>query len=156
MLIGFGYDRHPLVSGRKLILAGVEVESPFGSLGHSDGDALCHAVIDALLGAAGLGDIGEWFPETEEYKGANSLELLKKTVEVLEKRGYRVINVDVTLLLSGVRLSPYREAILGNLKRVLKTDKVNVKFKSGNSLGFEGEGKGISCYAVCLLQEASG
>jgi len=153
MFIGFGYDRHPLVEGRKLVLAGVEIDSPVGSLGHSDGDVLSHAIIDALLGAAGLGDIGTWFPETEEYRDANSLELLKKTMNMIEERGFKVINVDSTVVLSGVRLSTYRDRILENLKSVLKTPHVNVKFKSGNTLGFEGEGRGISAYAVCLVEE---
>ncbi|PLV59350.1 2-C-methyl-D-erythritol 2,4-cyclodiphosphate synthase [Thermotoga sp. KOL6] len=152
MFVGFGYDRHPLVEGRRLILAGVEVNSSFGSLGHSDGDVLSHAIIDALLGAACLGDIGTWFPETDEYKDARSLDLLKKTVEKVEGKGLKIVNVDATVVVSRVRLSSYREKIIENLRDVLKTSYVNVKFKSGNTLGFEGEGRGISCYAVCLLE----
>ncbi|AIY85835.1 MULTISPECIES: 2-C-methyl-D-erythritol 2,4-cyclodiphosphate synthase [unclassified Thermotoga] len=153
MFIGFGYDRHPLVGGRKLVLAGVEIESSVGSLGHSDGDVLSHAIIDALLGAVGLGDIGTWFPETEEYRNANSLELLKETVKMLEEKGFSVVNVDATVVTSIVKLFPYRERIVENLKSALKTSRVNVKFKSGNTLGFEGEGRGISAYAVCLVEK---
>ncbi|MCD6551862.1 2-C-methyl-D-erythritol 2,4-cyclodiphosphate synthase [Thermotoga sp.] len=153
MFIGFGYDRHPLVEGRKLVLAGVEIDSPVGSLGHSDGDVLSHAIIDALLGASCLGDIGTWFPETKEYKDANSLNLLKETVKMLEEKGFSVVNVDATVVVSIVKLSPYREKIVKNLKDALKTTHVNVKFKSGNTLGFEGEGKGISACAVCLVEE---
>ncbi|KFZ20912.1 2-C-methyl-D-erythritol 2,4-cyclodiphosphate synthase [Thermotoga neapolitana] len=153
MFIGFGYDRHPLVEGRRLVLAGVEIDAPLGSLGHSDGDVLSHAIIDALLGAGCLGDIGTWFPETKEYKDANSLDLLKETVKILEERGFSVVNVDATVVASIVKLSPYREKILENLKSALETSRVNVKFKSGNTLGFEGEERGISAYAVCLVEE---
>ncbi|PLV56768.1 2-C-methyl-D-erythritol 2,4-cyclodiphosphate synthase [Thermotoga sp. SG1] len=153
MFVGFGYDRHPLVEGRRLVLAGVEIDSPVGSLGHSDGDVLSHAIIDALFGASGFGDIGAWFPETKEYKDANSLDLLKRTVKILEERGFSVVNVDATVMVSVVKLSSYREEIVKNLKNVLKTTHVNVKFKSGNTLGFEGEGKGISAWAVCLVEE---
>ncbi|KAF2959870.1 2-C-methyl-D-erythritol 2,4-cyclodiphosphate synthase [Thermotoga sp. 38H-to] len=153
MFIGFGYDRHPLVEGRKLVFVGVEIESSVGSLGHSDGDVLSHAIIDALLGAVGLSDIGTWFPETEEYRNANSLELLKETVKMLEEKGFSVVNVDATVVTSIVKLFPYRERIVENLKSALKTSRVNVKFKSGNTLGFEGEGRGISAYAVCLVEK---
>ncbi|KHC90339.1 2C-methyl-D-erythritol 2,4-cyclodiphosphate synthase [Thermotoga sp. Mc24] len=153
MFIGFGYDRHSLVEGRKLVFVGVEIESSVGSLGHSDGDVLSHAIIDALLGAVGLGDIGTWFPETEEYRNANSLELLKETVKMLEEKGFSVVNVDATVVTSIVKLFPYRERIVENLKSALKTSRVNVKFKSGNTLGFEGKGRGISAYAVCLVEK---
>ncbi len=151
MRVGIGYDAHPLVVGRKLIIGGALIPYEKGLLGHSDGDVLCHAVIDALLGAVGLGDIGELFPEEDKYKNVESLLLLKEVVGMVKKMGYKVVNVDSTVVASSPRLSDYRKEILENLKAVLDTENVSVKFKTGNKLGFEGRGEGISAMAVCML-----
>ncbi|HIP92491.1 MAG TPA: 2-C-methyl-D-erythritol 2,4-cyclodiphosphate synthase [Thermotoga sp.] len=156
MRVGIGYDAHPLVKNRRLVIGGVDIPSDKGLLGHSDGDVLCHAIIDALLGAANLGDIGEFFPEENKYKNAKSILLLKKVVGIIEKMGYRVVNVDSTVVASSPRLSSYRKKILENLKSVLNSKNVSVKFKTGNGLGFEGKGEGISAIAICMIAGGEG
>ncbi len=150
--IGFGVDRHPFKKGRKLILAGVEIDSEYGLDGHSDADVVCHAIIDALLGAASLGDIGEYFPEATTAPGTSSAEMLGEVVKIVEKEGWRVINIDSTVICGKVKLANFREAMIASLaeRMGIEPTQVNVKFKSGNKLGFESE-DGISCYAVCLL-----
>ena len=154
MRIGHGYDVHRLVEGRKLILGGVEVPHTLGLLGHSDADVLTHAVMDALLGAAALGDIGRHFPDTDPaYAGADSLKLLDHVVELLEKKGYQVGNVDATILAQKPKLAPYIEKMRGNLAARMKVepDQVNVKATTEEKLGFTGAEEGIAAHAVALL-----
>ena len=154
MRIGHGYDVHRLVEGRKLILGGVEVPHTLGLLGHSDADVLTHAVMDALLGAAALGDIGRHFPDTDPaYAGADSLKLLDHVVELLEKKGYRVGNVDATILAQKPKLAPYIEKMRDNLAARMKVepDQVNVKATTEEKLGFTGAEEGIAAHAVALL-----
>ena len=154
MRIGHGYDVHRLVEGRKLILGGVEVPHTLGLLGHSDADVLTHAVMDALLGAAALGDIGRHFPDTDPaYEGADSLKLLDHVVELLEKKGYRVGSVDATILAQKPKLAPYIEKMRDNLAARMKVepDQVNVKATTEEKLGFTGSEEGIAAHAVALL-----
>ena len=154
MRIGHGYDVHRLVEGRKLILGGVEVPHTLGLLGHSDADVLTHAVMDALLGAAGLGDIGRHFPDTDPaYAGADSLKLLDHVVELLEKKGYQVGNVDATILAQKPKLAPYIDQMRDNLARRMKIapEQVNVKATTEEKLGFTGAEEGIAAHAVALL-----
>jgi 2-C-methyl-D-erythritol 2,4-cyclodiphosphate synthase len=154
-LIGFGYDVHRLVAGRPLIIGGVRVEHELGLEGHSDADVLTHAVIDALLGAAGLGDIGEHFPDTDErWRGADSIDLLRRTAELLEGEGLRVVNVDATVVLERPRLAPHRAAMRARLAQALGLDerRVNVKATRGEGLGFVGRGEGATALAVAALE----
>ena len=154
MRIGHGYDVHRLVEGRKLILGGVEVPHTLGLLGHSDADVLTHAVMDALLGAAALGDIGRHFPDIDPaYAGADSLKLLDHVVELLEKKGYQVGNVDATILAQKPKLAPYIEKMRDNLAARMKVepDQVNVKATTEEKLGFTGAEEGIAVHAVALL-----
>lgn len=154
MRIGHGYDVHRLVEGRKLILGGVEVPHTLGLLGHSDADVLTHAVMDALLGAAALGDIGRHFPDTDPaYAGADSLKLLDHVVELLEEKGYQVGNVDATILAQKPKLAPYIEKMRDNLAARMKVeaDQVNVKATTEEKLGFTGAEEGIAAHAVALL-----
>ena len=153
--IGHGYDVHRLTEGRKLILGGVEVPHTLGLLGHSDADVLTHAVMDALLGAAALGDIGKHFPDTDPaYAGADSLRLLDHVVELLEERGWQVGNVDATILAQKPRLAPYIGQMRDNLAAHLRADpdRVNVKATTEEGLGFTGAGEGMAAHAVCLLE----
>ena len=155
MRIGHGYDVHRLVEGRKLILGGVEVPHTLGLLGHSDADVLTHAVMDALLGAAALGDIGRHFPDTDPaYAGADSLRLLDEVVSRLRQRGYRVGNVDATVLAQAPKLAPYLEQMRRNLAWRLQVpvDAVSVKATTEEGLGFTGTGDGIAAHAVCLVE----
>ena len=154
MRIGHGYDVHRLVEGRKLILGGVEVPHTLGLLGHSDADVLTHAVMDALLGAAALGDIGRHFPDTDPaYAGADSLKLLDHVVELLEEKGYQVGNVDATILAQKPKLAPYIEKMRDNLATRMKVEpgQVNVKATTEEKLGFTGAEEGIAAHAVALL-----
>ena len=154
MRIGHGYDVHRLVEGRKLILGGVEVPHTLGLLGHSDADVLTHAVMDALLGAAALGDIGRHFPDTDPaYAVADSLKLLDHVVELLEEKGYQVGNVDATILAQKPKLAPYIEKMRDNLAARMKVepDQVNVKATTEEKLGFTGAEEGIAAHAVALL-----
>ena len=154
MRIGHGYDVHRLVEGRKLILGGVEVPHTLGLLGHSDADVLTHAVMDALLGAAALGDIGRHFPDTDPaYAGADSLKLLDHVVELLEEKGYQVGNVDATILAQKPKLAPYIEKMRDNLAARMKVepDQVNVKATTEEKLGFTGAEEGIAAHGVALL-----
>lgn len=157
MRIGHGYDVHRLVDGRKLILGGVEIEYEKGLLGHSDADVLLHAVCDALLGAAALGDIGALFPDTaREYEGADSMLLLKKVVEVLEQNGFRPVNIDSTVICQAPKLRPYIERMRGNIAQACGLDisSVSVKATTEEGLGFTGTGEGISAHAVCLAEQS--
>jgi len=156
MRIGHGYDVHKLVYGRKLILGGVNIPHQPGLLGHSDADVLLHAVMDALLGAAGLRDIGYHFPDTDPaYKGADSRVLLRAVKEKLDAAGYRVSNVDVTMIAQRPKLKPYIPQMMENISEDLQIDvsRVNVKATTEEQLGFTGSGEGMSCHAVCLLEE---
>jgi 2-C-methyl-D-erythritol 2,4-cyclodiphosphate synthase len=156
--IGIGYDVHPLAEGRKLVLGGVEIPHNKGLEGWSDADALTHAVIDALLGAAALGDIGQHFPPGQpEYKGISSIVLLEQVVEKLEENGYKVGNVDATVVAEKPRLLEYIDDMRHNLSHVLGIDmaKVSVKASTHNGLGFIGAERGIAVYAVVLIEEES-
>lgn len=154
MRIGFGYDVHRLVEDRKLILGGVEVPYEKGLLGHSDADVLIHALMDAMLGAAGMGDIGRHFPDNDDqYKGLSSMILLQKVTELLTEAGYMVNNIDVTVVAQRPKLAGFIPQMEQNLADVLQvaTDAVNIKATTTEKLGFEGEGLGISAYAVCSI-----
>ena len=156
MRIGHGYDVHKLVEGRDLILGGVKIDHHLGLLGHSDADVLLHAVSDALLGAAGLGDIGKHFPDTDpQYKGANSLKLLEIVAQKVIEKGYRVSNIDVTMIAQKPKLRPHIEAMERNIAKAvgIDADRVNVKATTEERLGFTGSEEGMSCHAVCLLEE---
>ena len=156
MRIGHGYDVHRLVECRDLILGGVKIPYELGLLGHSDADVLLHAVSDALLGAAGLGDIGKHFPDTDpQYKGADSLRLLEIVSAKVAEAGYRVSNIDVTMIAQAPKLRPHIEAMERNIAAALSLDvsRVNVKATTEERLGFTGEGLGMACHAVCLLEE---
>ncbi len=154
MRSGIGYDIHRLVSGRKLILGGVEIPFEKGLLGHSDADVLIHAICDALLGAAGLGDIGVHFPDTDAaFKGISSMVLLDKTVQLLVSRGFSVVNVDVTVLAQAPKLSPFRQAMQENIAGMLHlpADCVNVKATTTEGLGAIGNSEGIAALCVAMI-----
>lgn len=154
MRIGHGYDVHRLTAGRKLILGGVEIDWPLGLDGHSDADVLVHAIMDALLGAAALGDIGKLFPDTDPaYKGIDSLLLLAKVKEAVAKQGYGIGNVDATIIAQKPKLAPHIPQMVKNIASVLKVSEndVNIKATTEEKLGFTGREEGISAHAVCLL-----
>jgi len=154
--IGHGYDVHRLTAGRKLILGGVDIPYEKGLDGHSDADVLVHAIMDAILGAAGMRDIGKMFPDTDPaYKGADSLVLLAAVMERVAGSGYSVGNVDSTIIAQKPKLSPYIDTMQANIARVMGVDpgRVNVKATTEEKLGFTGEGLGIAAHAVCLLEE---
>ena len=156
MRIGHGYDVHKLVPCRDLILGGVKIEYELGLLGHSDADVLLHAVSDAMLGAAGLGDIGKHFPDSDpQYKGADSLELLRQVANKVAAKGYRVSNVDVTMIAQAPKLRSHIPQMERNIADALGIglERVNVKATTEEHLGFTGEGLGMACHAVCLLEE---
>lgn len=156
MRIGHGYDVHKLVEGRDLILGGVKIPHEVGLLGHSDADVLLHAVSDALLGAAGLGDIGKHFPDTDpQYKGADSLKLLQIVGEKVAEAGYRISNIDVTMIAQRPKLRPHIQQMEQNIAHALNLDvsRINVKATTEERLGFTGEELGMACHAVCLLEE---
>ncbi len=155
MRVGFGYDVHRLVEGRPLILGGVDVPHERGVLGHSDGDVLAHAIADALLGAAALGDIGKHFPDTAaEWKDADSIELLARVRELIHEAGYEVVNVDATLALQRPKVRPFIDAMRTKLALALEltVEEVSVKATTTEKLGFEGREEGVSAYAVCLIE----
>jgi len=152
--VGIGYDVHPLTAGRNLILGGVRIKHATGLDGHSDADVLTHAVIDALLGAAGLGDIGSLFPATDpKFKDASSLSLLSLTVNALRGAGYRVVNVDSTVIAQEPRLLPHMREMKTNLAKHLGTRNVNVKGKSPEGLGALGQQAGIAAQAIAMIEE---
>ena len=156
MRIGHGYDVHKLVEGRDLIIGGVKIEHTLGLLGHSDADVLLHAVSDALLGAAGLGDIGKHFPDTDpKYKGADSLKLLENVAQKVQQAGYRVSNIDVTMIAQRPKLRPHIEQMERNIASAVGIDvsRINIKATTEEKLGFTGEELGMACHAVCLLEE---
>lgn len=152
--IGHGYDVHRLVEGRALIIGGVSIPSPVGLLGYSDADVLTHAVMDAIIGALSLGDIGKHFPDTDpRFKGADSLVLAAHVCDLMTERGYRVGNIDATVIAQAPKLAPYIAEMRDNLARTFRVsaDRVNVKATTEEKLGFTGEGLGMSCHAVCIL-----
>jgi len=154
--IGHGFDVHRLAEGRKLVLGGLDIDHPTGLLGHSDADVLIHALIDALLGAAGMGDIGLHFPDTDPaYEGISSMTLLKNVCRLIKDRGFKVVNVDMTVYAEKPRLSQYRESIIENIGLVLELDRnsVSLKAKTSEGLGFVGRLEGIAASAVALLED---
>ena len=154
MRVGIGYDVHKLVENRKFILGGVEIPHTLGLLGHSDADVLLHAIMDALLGAAALGDIGKHFPDTDEqYKGISSIRLLEYVRELIEKEGYLIENIDATVIAQKPKLRPYIDKMQKNIANALKIEKnqVNVKATTEERLGFTGREEGISSQAICAL-----
>ena len=156
MRVGHGYDVHRLVEGRKLILGGVEIPWEKGLLGHSDADVLLHALMDAMLGAAALGDIGRHFPDSDErYAGADSLRLLKEVSRLLDDAGYRLVNADCTILAQRPKLMPHIPEMRANIARALgaDVDAISVKATTEEGLGFTGTGEGIAAHAVALIYE---
>jgi 2-C-methyl-D-erythritol 2,4-cyclodiphosphate synthase len=156
MRVGFGYDVHKLVPGRAFILGGVEIPHEFGLLGHSDADVLLHAICDAMLGAAALGDIGKHFPDTRpEFKDISSLILLGRTAALLRSRGFHVHNVDCTIVAQRPKLSPFIPQMITNISGTIgmEAECVNVKATTTETLGFAGRAEGIAAYAVVLLEE---
>lgn len=154
MRIGHGYDVHKLTQGRKLIIGGVDIPYEMGLLGHSDADVLLHAISDALLGAAALGDIGKLFPDTDpQFEGADSLKLLAEVYRNLRLKGYKVINVDATIIAQRPKMRPHIDSMRENIARALETDidSINVKATTEEGMGFTGDGSGISAHAVCLI-----
>jgi len=159
MRIGMGYDVHRLVEGRDLIIGGVKIPYELGLLGHSDADVLLHAISDALLGAAALGDIGKHFPDTDpKYKGISSMILLEKVGELLSENCYLIENIDATIIAQAPKMRPYIDKMRANIAKALKIDisQVNVKATTEEGLGFTGEGLGISANAVCMLNSPMG
>ena len=155
MRVGHGYDVHRLVEGRKLILGGVEIPFEKGLLGHSDADVLVHAIMDAILGAAALGDIGRHFPDTDErFKGADSIKLLKHVGELIKEKGYSISNIDSTVIAQRPKLAPYIETMEQNISTALNLDldSINIKATTEEGLGFTGSGEGIAAHAVALIE----
>ena len=156
MRIGMGYDVHKLVEGTKLILGGVEIPYEKGLLGHSDADVLLHAIMDALLGAAALGDIGKHFPDTDPaYKGISSIRLLEHVADLLEEHQFLIENIDATIIAQRPKMRPYIDAMRENIAKALKieADQINVKATTEEGLGFTGSGEGISSQAICMLEK---
>lgn len=148
--IGHGYDAHRLVDGRELIIGGVNIPYHKGLLGHSDADVLLHALMDALLGAACLGDIGKHFPDSDErYRGASSMDLLKHVKKLLNN--YKIINIDATIIAQEPKLSPFIEDMKYNIIKILKTGNINIKATTTEKMGFEGRNEGISAHVVCII-----
>lgn len=155
-LVGIGYDSHRLIAGRRLVLGGVEIPGELGLDGHSDADVLAHAITDALLGAAGLGDIGEHFPDTDErWRDADSMQLLAHVVAQVDGAGFQLVNVDCTVVMERPKLAPHRLAIRQALAGVLglSVERVNVKASTGEGIGFVGRGEGVAALAVASLHE---
>ncbi len=156
MRIGHGYDVHRLIEGRKLIIGGVDIPYELGLDGHSDADMLLHAVMDALLGAAAMGDIGGLFPDNDpKYKGIDSMVLMEEVVSRITAKGYCLGNLDVTMIAQKPKMKPHIPQMIENLARVLRTEpsRINVKATTEERLGFTGSGEGMACHAVCLLEE---
>ena len=156
MRVGMGYDVHKLVEGRDLIIGGVRIPHTLGLLGHSDADVLLHAIMDALLGAAGLGDIGKHFPDTDpQYKGISSMKLLSHVAELIREKGYVVENIDATIIAQKPKMAPHIPQMRKNMADALgiPESKINVKATTEEGLGFTGSGEGISSQAICLLTE---
>jgi len=157
-LVGIGFDSHRLTAGRRLVIGGVEIPYDRGLHGHSDADVLAHAITDALLGAAGLGDIGEHFPDTDErWRDADSMQLLASVVHSVQAAGLELVNVDCTVVMEAPKLSPHRQAIRERLAQTMSLElaRVNVKASTGESMGFVGRGEGVAALAVAGLRRAS-
>ena len=153
--IGNGYDVHRLIKGRKLILGGVDIPHDLGLDGHSDADVLCHALCDSLLGASGAGDLGKYFPDTDnKWKGVSSLVFLKKSGELVAERGFQITNIDTTIVAQQPKIAPHIESMTTNISETLKIDptQINIKATTTERLGFAGREEGIAAYAVALLQ----
>ena len=153
--IGNGYDVHRLIKGRKLILGGVDIPHGLGLDGHSDADVLCHALCDSLLGACGAGDLGKYFPDTDnKWKGVSSLVLLEKSGELVAERGFQISNIDTTIVAQQPKIGPHIESMTTNISETLKIDptQINIKATTTEGLGFTGREEGIAAYAVALLQ----
>ena len=151
--IGFGYDIHKLVKGRPLFLGGIKIPYSKGLLAHSDGDVLLHAICDSLLGAAGLGDIGQHFPNTDKkYKNISSLVLLEKTFVLVKNSGYKIINIDTMLVAKEPKISPYIEKMKKEISKVIGTKNISIKATTNEGVGDIGKGKAICSYAICLIQ----
>ena len=153
--IGNGYDVHRLIKGRKLILGGVDIPHGLGLDGHSDADVLCHALCDSLLGASGAGDLGKYFPDTDnKWKGVASLVLLKKSGELVAERGFQISNIDTTIVAQQPKIGPHIESMTTNISETLKIDptQINIKATTTERLGFTGREEGIAAYAVTLLK----
>jgi len=153
--IGNGYDVHRLIKGRKLILGGVDIPHGLGLDGHSDADVLCHALCDSLLGASGAGDLGKYFPDTDnKWKGVSSLVLLEKSGELVAERGFKISNIDTTIVAQQPKIGPHIESMTTNISETLKIDptQINIKATTTERLGFTGREEGIAAYAVALLQ----
>lgn len=156
MRIGFGYDSHRLVEDRDLVLGGVKIPFEKGCLAHSDGDALIHAICDALLGAAGLNDIGSHFPDTDaQYKNIDSKLLLARVVEILDQKALSINNVDCTIVIERPKMAPYHDEMVQTLSAIMRItqDRLAVKAKTNEKLGFVGSGDGVVCFATCTLNE---
>ncbi|HBG3484213.1 TPA: 2-C-methyl-D-erythritol 2,4-cyclodiphosphate synthase [Clostridioides difficile] len=154
MRIGLGYDVHKLTEDRKLIIGGVEIPHDKGLLGHSDADVLIHAIMDSILGALALGDIGKHFPDTdEEYKGADSMKLLEHVYNLITSKGYKIGNIDSTIIVQSPKMAPYIESMRSNISKVLNTDidNINIKATTEEGLGFTGAKQGIASQSICLL-----
>ncbi|MBY2477459.1 2-C-methyl-D-erythritol 2,4-cyclodiphosphate synthase [Clostridioides difficile] len=154
MRIGLGYDVHKLTEDRKLIIGGVEIPHDKGLLGHSDADVLIHAIMDSILGALALGDIGKHFPDTDEkYKGANSMKLLEYVYNLITSKGYKIGNIDSTIIAQSPKMAPYIESMRNNISKVLNTDidNINIKATTEEGLGFTGAKQGIASQSICLL-----
>lgn len=156
MRIGHGYDVHKLVEGRKCIIGGVDIPSPVGLLGHSDADVLLHAISDAILGAAAMGDIGKLFPDTDDkWKGADSLKLLEEVVRQVNEKGYRIVNIDSTILAQAPKMAPHIIEMRENIAKAcnISVDDVSVKATTEEGLGFTGAKEGIAAHGVCLIEK---
>ncbi|HAM51908.1 MAG TPA: 2-C-methyl-D-erythritol 2,4-cyclodiphosphate synthase [Nitrospiraceae bacterium] len=155
MRIGIGYDSHRLIEGRNLVIGGVEIPFQKGLLAHSDGDVLCHAIIDAVIGALGIGDIGSHFPDTDpQWKNASSIAMLKYIVEISSANGYGVSWIDSTILAESPKLAPHIESMRNALAQSgIPSGIINIKAKTGEGMGFVGRQEGIAAYAVCLLRK---
>ncbi|MBI5098389.1 MAG: 2-C-methyl-D-erythritol 2,4-cyclodiphosphate synthase [Nitrospirae bacterium] len=157
MRIGIGYDSHRLVEGKKLILGGIEIPFGKGLLGHSDADVLSHAIIDAIIGALGLGDIGKHFPDTDEkWKDVSSIHLLSQTVELMEQKGFNIVHVDSIIIAEKPKLQPFVEKMRETISKAgIPLTSINIKAKSNEGMGFIGKGEGMAAQAVCLLKKSN-
>lgn len=156
MRVGIGYDVHKLISGRKLILGGVHIPYEKGLLGHSDADVLIHAIMDSILGACALGDIGKHFPDTkEEYKGIDSLKLLKEVSKLIMERNYKIVNIDSIIIAQSPKMAPYIETMKENISNILgiHENQINIKATTEEGLGFTGRKEGIAAQSICMIEE---
>ena len=155
MRVGFGYDVHPLKRGRKMVLGGVHIPHPRGPAGHSDADVLCHAIGDALLGAASLGDLGTHFPDSDKkFSGISSLILLKEIAKLLKRRGFKISNIDATLLLEAPKIMPFADEMKKNISSslIMKPSQVSIKATTSEKMGFVGRKEGVAAFAVALIR----